>query len=276
MTLITALPSAWADNAVQQSNSRAVVWDGNPINVTVAVGQETLLSFDGDVRVGVPPLLYQSAAVDSLSGTIYITADKPFEAQRLQVERLRDGMVMLIDVSARAGIMAQTQVDILTLDEKKALEEDVAINNAFEQHVQRLSMPVPTLLVRYAYQNLYSPSHAIEPLPGVVRSTMQIEKDIQPQAFSLWPVTATPVAAWSLDGYTVTAVTLTHQNNDSLFLDPRQVTADLYGLSFAFPDLGPLGTDSSTSTAFMVSKGPLADSLPPKPVIAVEGDSHDQ
>lgn len=134
-------------------------------------------------------------------------------------------------------------------------------------------MPIPTLLVRYAYQNIYSPSHAIEPLPGVTRVTMQIEPDIQAQAFPLWPVTAKPVAAWSLGGYTVTAVTLIHKNNDTFELDPRQVTAALYGATFAFPDLGPTGTDSAINTAFLVSKGSLADSLPTAPL--VKGASND-
>lgn len=263
-----------AEPMTDTTRTRAVVWDGVPILISLSVGKEILLSFDGDVRVGVPSALYQSASIDSLRGTIYITANKPFESQRLQVERLRDGMRMLIDVRAQDGITTASKVDIVTADEKTTLDETKATQDALEQHVNRVTMPIPTLLVRYAYQNIYSPSHAIEPLPGVTRVTMQIVPDIQAQAFPLWPVTAKPVAAWSLGGYTVTAVTLTHKNNDTLELDPRQVTAALYGATFAFPDLGPAGTDSAISTAFLVSKGPLADSLPPTPIL--KGAANDQ
>ena len=253
-------------------HTRAIVWDGKPIQITLPVGKEMLLSFDGDVRVGVPSLLYQTAVIDSLRGTVYVTATKPFEYQRLQVERLRDGMRMLIDVRAQEGVTAPAQVDILTLDEKKRLDEQASTQVAMDKHIERLSMPVPTLLVRYAYQNIYSPSHAIESLPGVSRTTMQIERDIQSQAFPLWPVTANPVAAWSLGGYTVTAVTLTHKGNNTFNLDPRQVTADVYGVSVAFPDIGPAGTDSAMSTAFLVTKGPLANALPPKAILEVKHD----
>ncbi|MCR4535526.1 TIGR03749 family integrating conjugative element protein [Shewanella xiamenensis] len=262
-----------ANSVTEAAHTRAVVWDGVPISISLPVGKEMLLSFDGDVRVGVPSALYQSASIDSLRGTIYITANKPFESQRLQVERLRDGMRMLIDVRAQDGITTASQIDIVTTDEKKTIDETKATQGALEQHVNRVAMPIPTLLVRYAYQNIYSPSHAIEPLPGVTRVTMQIVPDIQAQAFPLWPVTAKPVAAWSLGGYTVTAVTLTHKNNDTLELDPRQVTAALYGATFAFPDLGPAGTDSAINTAFLVSKGSLADSLPPAPL--AKGASND-
>ncbi|NRD34622.1 TIGR03749 family integrating conjugative element protein [Shewanella sp. DC2-4] len=263
-----------ANPATEAVHSRAVVWDGVPISISLPVGKEMLLSFDGDVRVGVPSALYQSANIDSLRGTIYITANKSFESQRLQVERLRDGLRMLIDVRAQEGITTANQVDIVTTNEEAAANEKQATQDALTQHVNRVTMPIPTLLVRYAYQNIYSPSHAIEPLPGVSRATMQIAPDIQAQAFPLWPVNAKPVAAWSLGGYTVTAVTLTHRNNDTLTLDPRQVTAALYGTTFAFPDLGPAGTDSAISTAFLVSKGTLADSLPPAPI--PKGATHDQ
>ena len=249
------------------ANSRAMIWQGKPLQVTLPVGQEILLTFDGDVRVGVPTLLHQSATVDSLRGTVYITATQAFESQRLQVERLRDGMRILVDVRAQIGFTTPTQIDILTMDEQAALNHKA--KDVSEKQPNRLLMPAPSLLVRYAYQSLYSPAHAIEPLPGVSRQAMQIDTDIQSQAFPLWPVMAKPVAAWSLNEYTVTAVMLTHQNNETLNLDPRQVTANLYGLSFAFPDIGPIGTDSASNTAFMISKGPLIQSLPPK-LIAVE------
>lgn len=110
-----------ANSATEVAQTRAVVWDGVPISISLPVGKEMLLSFDGDVRVGVPSALYQSASIDSLRGTIYITANKPFESQRLQVERLRDGMRMLIDVRAQDGITTVSQVDIVTTDEKKLL-----------------------------------------------------------------------------------------------------------------------------------------------------------
>ncbi|WP_394230494.1 TIGR03749 family integrating conjugative element protein [Shewanella colwelliana] len=277
-TIAPSLMAASTDMAteVASPHSRVMVWKGKPLQITLPVGQEVMLSFDGDVRVGVPSTLYQSANVDSLRGTVYITANQSFDKERIQIERLRDGMRMLIDVNGKKGVAAPKHLDILTLDEQQLLDEKAATTTAFEKHVARLSMPIPTLLTRFAYQNLYSPAHAIEALPGVTRQTMQIDKDIQSQAFPLWPVTATPVAAWSLGEYTVTAVTLTHLNNDTLHLDPRQVTASLYGVSFAFPDLGPQYSDTDTSTAFMVSKGALVQALPPKHIVIDKGEPNDQ
>lgn len=251
-------------HATTIATERVMAWEGKPLPVTLAVGKETLITFDSDVRVGVPSGLYQHARVDALRGTVYITANSAFESQRLHVERLRDGLRMLIDVRAQAGITSQTQIDVVTKDEKQALDVAKATKKAQEQHVQQLTMPIPALLVRYAYQNIYSPHHAIEPLPGVTRIAMQLDKNIQSQAFPLWPVTATPVAAWAMADYTVTAITLAHLNNDTLTLDPRQVTADAYAVSFAFPDLGPVMTDSAINTAFIVTQGPLANVLPPR------------
>ncbi|WP_318488704.1 TIGR03749 family integrating conjugative element protein [Photobacterium leiognathi] len=253
-----------SSHATTPPTDRIMAWEGIPLPITLAVGKETLITFDSDVRVGVPSGLYSQARIDALRGTVYITANRAFETQRLQVERLRDGLRMLIDIRAQEGVTHQTHIDIVTADEKAAMESAKATQKKQAEHVAALRMPIPALLVRYAYQNIYSPHHAIEPLPGVSRIAMQLDKDIQAQAFPLWPVTATPVAAWFMGDYTVTAITLTHKNSDTMTIDPRQVTADAYAVSFAFPDMGPAMTDSAMNTAFIVTKGPLADRLPPR------------
>lgn len=249
-------------NEAPPQTPRVMQWDGVPLSLTVSVGQELILNFDGDVRVGLPATLYTHANVDSLQGRVYLTASAPFETERLQVERLHDGQRFLIDIRAQEGVNAPAQVDIVSRDIQAEQQKHKRIAKAAANHQQKLQMPIPTLLTRFAMQQLYSPAHAIEPLPGVARVDMNIDDNIQARAFPLWPVKAKPVAAWTLNGYTVTAVNLTHERTSVLHLDPRQVTADLSAIAFAFPDLGSAGTDSAHSTAFMVTKGPLSEALP--------------
>lgn len=258
MVIILFLFSGYA-----AASDRVLAWEGEPLTVTLPVGQEVILTLDGDVRVGVPSSFYQHATLDSLKGKIFITASKPFESQRIQIERLRDGERIVLDIRAQQNADTPSRIDIDMPDEQKQQAQVKQDKDALGKHINQLQMPAPALLVRFAQQSLYSPSHAIEPLPGITRSTMHLDKDIAAQAFPLWPVIAQPLAAWTLAGYTVTAIKLTHQYNAVLNLDPRQVSARAFGVSFAYPDLGPVNTDSAINTAFIVTSGPLFQSLPP-------------
>lgn len=254
------------------ATNRILAWEGEPLKVTLPVGKEVILALGGDVRVGVPSSFYRHASLDSLKGKIFITASQPFESQRIQIERLRDGERILLDVRAQQEANTPSRIDIVMPDEQQRQKEARQDKDALGKYMNQLQMPVPALLVRFAQQSLYSPAHAIEPLPGIARSAMHLDKDIAAQAFPLWSVNAQPLAAWKLKGYTVTAIKLTHKNNEVLNLDPRQVSAGAYGVSFAYPDLGPAATDSAINTAFIVTPGPLYQYLPP----ATRESSHDQ
>ncbi|MNG30254.1 hypothetical protein D3C84_1158380 [compost metagenome] len=69
------------------------------------------------------------------------------------------------------------------------------------------------------------------------------------------PVTATPLVAWRLDDYWVTAVQLRNRTEDVVTLDPRHLQAQLYGASFQHGDLGPRGTPEDTTVAYLLTRG---------------------
>ena len=249
-----------------QANERAYQWQGSPIPITVSLHEEIILDFGEDIKVGVPATISQVANIDSLSGKLYITASAAFDTQRLQVARLSDGQRLLIDLTAIDAPMANIDTHPLIDVHFDALDANLAKSegtlNTLNALESRTQMPTPALLTRFAYQTLYSPSHAIEPLPGVQRSAMKLDTNIADSAFPLWAVDATPVAAWSLHGFTVTAITLRHLNHHTFELDPRHMAIDAYSVAFAFPDIGPAGLDSAINAVFVVTKGPLHQFLP--------------
>jgi integrating conjugative element protein (TIGR03749 family) len=253
------------------STPRAMEWRGVPLSITLTPEQETILHLGADVRVATPAHLGSSLSVTSLAGRVYLTASEPFDAARLQVMRLSDGMRLLLDISAKAGATTPPQIDIVlpgTANEQNlsAGEENVSERDA---HLAHLRMAPEALLVRYAMQSLYSPSHALELLPGVVRSPMGLPEDIQANAFSKWRVRAKPIAAWQLGEQVVTAVSLTNQTERREALDPRLVTLggqcllSRCAVSFSHPELGAADSATKQATAFIVTKGPLADNLLP-------------
>ncbi len=265
MITLIACHSAFA------STPRAMEWRGVPLDITLTPGQETIVNLGSDVRVARPAHLGTQLSVDSLAGRIYLTANGPFDTSRLQVMRLSDGMRLLLDVSAKPGVVTPPQIDVVLPSNNEGGSVSAAA-----QHQAALGMAPEALLVRYAMQNLYSPAQAIEPLPGVVRAPMGLPENIAQQTFAKWRVKAKPIAAWQLGDKVVTAVSLTNLSSRSETLDPRLVTLGGHCLlsscsvAFSHPELGAAGSQTEQATAFLVTPGPLASHL-----LVSGGGAHD-
>ncbi|TKF00252.1 TIGR03749 family integrating conjugative element protein [Vibrio kanaloae] len=264
---LTLLLSLMTHLHAQASTPRAMEWQGVPLQVVLTPGQETILALGSDVRIAQPAHLTPYLSVTSLAGRIYLTAAEPFDSTRLQVMRLSDGLRLMLDVSAKAGVVTPPQIEIVLPGRKE--EGNNLSSAANESHRSKLKMAPQALLVRYAMQNLYSPSHAIEPLSGVVRAPMGLPHDISLSAFSQWRVNAMPIAAWRLGDQVVTAVSLTNKASKRETLDPRLVTlsprcfALRCAVSFSHPEIGNAGSPTAQATAFIVTPGPLAGYLLP-------------
>ncbi len=263
-----------ASHSVFAFTPRAMEWRGVPLDITLTPGQETIVNLGSDVRVARPAHLGSQLSVDSLAGRIYLTANGPFDTSRLQVMRLSDGMRLLLDVSAKPGVVTPPQIDVVLPSNTDAdSHESVSVA---AQHQAALGMAPEALLVRYAMQNLYSPAQAIEPLPGAVRAPMGLPEDIAQQTFAKWRVKAKPIAAWQVGDKVVTAVSLTNLSSRRETLDPRLVTLGGHCLlsscsvAFSHPELGAAGSQTEQATAFLVTPGPLASHL-----LVSGGGAHD-
>ncbi|MEZ9997903.1 TIGR03749 family integrating conjugative element protein [Vibrio sp. 10N.261.46.A3] len=244
---------------------RAMQWDGRPLPVSLSVNKEMVLTFEAPVRLALPKSLIQKVEAFSLDNHLYLTANQAFPASRLQVERLSDGSRLLIQLSARE----QTdEPDTVTIQfERDASRPERAPQSQAIQPSERLGMDDATLLVRHAMQSLYSPSYAIEPLPGVQRIPVTLPEEMALSTFPLWQVSAKPITAWRLNHTVVTAIALKSKDTRSQTLDVREVTLGQgctlkrCSVSFAHPTLGAKGEQTDNTTVFIVTPGPLSDYL---------------
>ena len=84
--------------------AETVEWDRTPIPVTLAVGVERQVRFEGPATVGVPADLVESGALraEFANETAYWLATEPFGARRFKVRLERTGEFVLFDVDAVA------------------------------------------------------------------------------------------------------------------------------------------------------------------------------
>jgi integrating conjugative element protein (TIGR03749 family) len=249
-------------------------WERRPLEILLPVDEERIVTLDRNVRVGLPPALANPEVlrVQSAGGVLYLKAFEAFETQRVRVQDVESGDVLLLDLSAREGASSE---EILVVDSREASPARASASTgsstgrrgaqaseasrpsaqASGGDVQRAAAtPVPVLLTRHAAQSLYAPQRTIEPLRGVSRVPMRLPESLGTLLPSL-PVTATPLGAWRLDGWTVTAVKL--ENNDrrrAFELDPRWLQGEFYSATFMHPYLAPRGSVEDTTTVFLVTR----------------------
>lgn len=241
-------------------------WDRLPLAVPLTVGQERVLMLDEDVRVGVPGAIADKLRVQSVGGTVYLRAAGPLPPTRLQLQSVKSGDIILIDIEALESTEALEPVKIVAQAQAPDVEAAKDTSPA--------KTPVSVVLTRYAAQNLYAPLRTVAPLPGVRRVPLS-----DSTAFStLLPterVSIKALAAWRLGDYWVTAVKIVNRGPGKVALDPRHLHATLYAATFQHADLGLAGTPEDTTVVYLVTRGgDLEHALllpPPKP----EADDHE-
>ncbi|MCX2695076.1 TIGR03749 family integrating conjugative element protein, partial [Pseudomonas sp. DCB_CB] len=171
-------------------------WDRLPLAVPLTVGQERVLMLDEDVRVGLPSAIAGKLRVQSVGGTVYLRAAETLPPTRLQLQSVKSGDIILIDIEALEGSEALEPVRIVGQASVPGVEA--------AKEAAPAATPVPVVLTRYAAQNLYAPLRTVAPLPGVRRVPLS-----DAVAFSsLLPterVSIKALAAWRLGDYWVTA-----------------------------------------------------------------------
>jgi len=262
---------AWLATAVFAGESLAVEvmhWERRPLAIPLPMDEERIVTLDRNVRVGLPPALANPEVlrVQSAGGVLYLKAFDSFDSQRVRVQDVETGDVLLLDLSAGEGASSE---EILVVDSReaspassssgsngaqvtKASSSSKDASGSEAQHPT--STPVPVLLTRHAAQSLYAPQRTIEPLRGVSRVPMRLPESLSTLLPSL-PVTATPLGAWRLEGWTVTAVKLENNDRQRAFeMDPRWLQGEFYSATFMHPFLAPRGSMEDTTTVFLITR----------------------
>ncbi|WDG40846.1 TIGR03749 family integrating conjugative element protein [Pseudomonas synxantha] len=250
-------------------------WERLPLAVPLYVDQERIIFIDQNVRVGVPRGLADSLRIQSAGGALYLRASAPIAPTRLQLQDVRTGEIILIDVTA------STAEDQLPLEPVKIVKSisapsrygddsttsNQAVDSSNDEHEQTPSShhqtPLPVVITRYAAQNLYAPLRTVEPLPGVAQIKTQREINLN-HLIPMQPVVPSLLGAWQLDDHYVTVVELRNTSSDTLKLDPRVLQADLVSATFQHHYLGPSGLATDTTVAYLVTRGKsLAQAITP-------------
>ena len=112
---------AWAS----QAGAETVEWERTPIPVTLAVGVERQVRFEGPATVGVPADLVETGRLraEFANDTAYWLAAEPFGPRRVKVRLERTGEFVLFDVNAVAGGGAAETLEVTVARPEQGVAE---------------------------------------------------------------------------------------------------------------------------------------------------------
>ncbi|MFJ4131396.1 TIGR03749 family integrating conjugative element protein [Pseudomonas cyclaminis] len=243
-------------------------WKRLPLAVPLVINQERVVFVDEAVRVGVPSTLTGKLRVQSTGGTLYLRALEAIAPTRLQLQSVATGEIILLDIAATPGDQPLEPVRILKNAQAQSAEAESSTVPVPER------TPIPVALTRYAAQSLYAPLRTAESLPGIRRVPLKLRTELT----TLLPtenVSSTPIAAWRLGDYWVTAVKLRNRGPETVQLDPRRLQATLFAAAFQHAYLGPVGSAEDTTIAYLVTRGAgLEHAVLVIPAVT-QGDGHE-
>lgn len=234
------------------------VFAREPVRVNLTVGQERLVALPAEALLHAPSDIAHVARLESIGGTIYVTALVPFTPIRIVAELVDSGQQIPMDLvadkapssnAAKAAPRGELQVSVLepstvpnpTQREAAAGGADPASEN----------MPVDMVqLTRHAARQLYAPRRLANATPAVT----QVAVSQQPLANLVRGahVDAVPVGQWKGGALTVTAVRVTNKSRFALELPLESLRGRWIAATAQHGRIGAAGSDTDTTSIYLV------------------------
>lgn len=241
-----------------------IQYNGKPVTIELKVGQERSINFGAHVQVGTTQLQKQRNLfrTQTAQGYVHIRANKEFEGERIQVKRMDNGTLMLIDVTARSQGDFNEEVRIMTPDQDKITK--VGQSNSDNERIGGAKPITPVELTRYAAKQLYSPTRLIQPVVGINPASLGIKGDVKIfKGLNRMRITATPLFALEGGGYYLTAIHLVNISPEIVQLDYLDLNLPFTHATYQHHTLHPSSSAGNDTALYLVSKTPLTQMLVP-------------
>lgn len=240
-----------ATSSLAELPTERIVWDKRPITLTLSVNDERMVHFPQTVEMGLPPQLAPILRVQIVDETVYLLATDDFEPVRVPV-RQANGQIFLFDLAAnKSGGIAPVQIVVPKPKAPKTAAQTTD-TQAPKQHGY-------VSLTRYAAQQLYAPARLVRNDPAIARVPIRTASAVNLVRGA--GIHAQPLITWQSDSLFVTAVKLTNRLPHPVELDPRHLRGHWLAATFQHGRLFAAGDREDTTTVYLVSPRPFAESF---------------
>ena len=270
--LIVILTLIITQAAFAQSAQR-IVYMGDPLKITLGVGEERRLTFPDTklVWADVKDKLKPKLDVQIVGKNVYFKAKDQFKSTRIIVGEDGGSNVYLLDVMATAQKVGNKRVVIVVGEDRFAVadKDRQVIPESVIAPLQRKSSPGAGFktLLQFATREVYAPERLRSKTVGVHREF--INKRPTYHLYRGNEINTHPVVAWRSGGLHVSAIKVQNRTKKYLSLDPRLLRGKWKSALFYHTQLAPNGSPQDTSTLFLVSDSAYVDAIRSNPMIKI-------
>ena len=270
--LIVILTLIITQAAFAQSAQR-IVYMGDPLKITLGVGEERRLTFPDTklVWADVKDKLKPKLDVQIVGKNLYFKAKDQFKSTRIIVGEDGGSNVYLLDVMATAQKGGNKRVVIVVGEDRFAVanKDKQVIPESVIAPLKRKSSPGAGFktLLQFATREVYAPERLRSKTVGVHREF--INKRPTYHLYRGNEINTHPVVAWRSGGLHVSAIKVQNRTKKYLSLDPRLLRGKWKSALFYHTQLAPNGSPQDTSTLFLVSDSAYVDAIRSNPMIKI-------
>lgn len=236
--------------AVSASPAERTVFAREPVRVNLTVGQERLVTLPAEALLHVPNDIESVARVESIGGTLYVTALVPFTPIRIVAELVDSGQQIPLDLVASKSALGAGELQVSVVEPGTVAQP----SSPEAQAAAAAQAPAPEIdmvqLTRHAARQLYAPRRLASPLPGV--NQVPVAHDPVTALLRGANVQAVPVGQWKAGALYVTAVRVTNQSRYPLELPLESLRGRWIAATAQHGRIGAAGSDTDTTALYLV------------------------
>jgi len=253
---------------VTSANATEIVhYTNKPVVVQLYKDQERMLQFGDHVQVGVSSAQQAQRLfrVQSAQGAVHIRPNKAFDRERVQVKRMTDGKVLLLDLVA-----IEPGANSVPLEDMRIfLESENTIDSGDKASLSgtlRKAAITPITLTRYVAQKLYAPMRLHQEIAGINEEHLNdlIEKEIRIfKGINRTKTKSQPVLAYKSGNQHIVALLVRNSSSEPLILNYLDINLPFTHATFQHHKLNPDGQAGDRTILYLVNNRPSNETLVP-------------
>lgn len=240
-------------------------YENIPVTIELRQGEERTIHFGDHVQVGMTKgqQLKKLFRVQSAQGAIHLLPYQPFDKQRVQVKRLTDGRVVLLDlIASKEDKTSAPMEDVrILLKSEDTIARSITEDESIEPEVHIIT---PVDLTRFASQLLYGPSRLHRDVPGITETTLGVGGAIRLfKGANKYKTLSKPIIAYQGGGYFLAGIHIKNISGEKLSLNYLEINVPFSHATFQHHSLNKNGSPGDSTVLYLISEIPLKEALYP-------------
>ena len=236
-----------------------------PVTIELREGQERSIRFGDHVQVGVSKgqQMKRLFRVQSAQGTIHILPHTVFDKNRVQIKRMSDGRVILLDL-----ISSKEDGSSKPLEEVKILlESENTIDDPIRGTTEVFGdtpLITPVDLTRFASQRLYGPARLHKDVQGITSTSLGVKGAVRIfKGINKHTTISKPIVAYQGGGYFLTGIAIKNTSESAVQLNYLDLNIPFSHAVLQHHTLNPNGMPGDSTVLYLVSEKNIKETLYP-------------